>query len=197
MVGHSGRSVWLFEDDAAESERVVEGTQVREYPPMGTDTDTAYEHLSGDTVGGGPVAHRFQSCLVLLVVLGIRAKDVDQDDDVAQGQPRPSIRSRRPTLSFKSTRGKMPPPALHSESDTHSHRERLRGRRNASESPCSMSAVSVMPRRVASCQARSMRASSRRTVVLICHNLLVVSHYAKYPSGSVGSGSRRSTQATA
>ncbi len=171
LAGHNHRREGLFEDNATKLESVIQGAGTGKNPSMGTNADDAGEHLRCDAVSRWPIDLRFQPCLVSRMILGVRAKGVDQYIDVAQDQSRLSIRSRRLALSLKSTPGRTPPPAWHSGRATAVCRGRVRGWRSASRSPCSMSDVSVMPRRAASCRARSMRASSRRTVVLICQGI--------------------------
>ena len=184
FAGHNHRREGLSEDNATKLESVIQGAGTCKNPPMGTDADDASEHLRCDAVSRWPIDRRFQPCLVSRMILGVRTKGVDQYIDVAQDQSRCSIRSSRPALSLKSTPGRTPPPAWHSGSDTAACCGRFSGRRSASRSPCSMSDVSVMPRRAASCRARSMSAASRRTVVLICQSIYYVCLYVKRHFGA-------------
>ena len=69
------------------------------------------------------------------------------------------------------TPGKVPPVAPDTGSVITFFVEDLSGRRNASPRPCSISAVNVIPRRAASCRARSSKGLLSLTVVLICHSI--------------------------
>jgi hypothetical protein len=66
------------------------------------------------------------------MVIGVRAKSINQDVDVAKDQSRSSKRSRRLAPSLRSTPGRIPPPARHSGSVTIDRSDRFRGRRKAS-----------------------------------------------------------------
>jgi hypothetical protein len=113
------------------------------------------------------------------MVFRIGAKRVDEDVDVRQDQSRPSMRSKRLALSFRSTPGEIPPPARHTGSDTGRGLGRLSGRRSTSSRPCSIRDVRVVLRRTASCRARSSKASSKRTVVLMRHSVRMICLYVK------------------
>jgi hypothetical protein len=105
------------------------------------------------------------------MIFRVGPKRVDQDVDIRKDQGRPSIRSSRSALLSRSTPGQVPPPARLTGNDTGGRSGLLIGRRKASLRPCSIRAVRVIPRAAASRRARSSRAWSRRTVVLICRNI--------------------------
>ncbi len=75
------------------------------------------------------------------------------------------------------TPGNVPPVALETGSVIRFFGEDLSGRRNARPSPCSISAVRVIPRRAASWRARSSKGLFSLTVVLICLSISVVCQY--------------------
>ena len=154
---------------------------------MGGYSDDARKYLRSNSIGRRPVYHRLQPFLVSLMVFRICPKGVDQDVDVRKDQSRPSMRSRREALSFKSTPGKVPPPTRHSGRATGGCSARFIGRRSTSSSPCSMREVRVVLRLAASRRARSRSASSSRTVVLMRQSILAVCLYVNLTMGCKGS----------
>ena len=153
---------------------------------MGAYTDHTSEYLRGDAVSGRSIDRRFEPRLVPRMIFGVRTKRVNQYVDVTEDQSRPSNRSRRLALSFRSTPALMPPPARHSGSVIVARSDRFSGLRRASCNPCSIRDVSVTPRRSASCRARSRRRSSSLTVVLICQSILIVCPYVKIAHNYMG-----------
>jgi hypothetical protein len=85
------------------------------------------------------------------------------------------------------TPGKVPPVALDTGSVMTICGEDLSGRRNAKPRPCSINAVSVIPRRAASCRARSSKGLLSLTVVLICPSISMVCLYVNHILGAVAS----------
>ena len=176
-AGRRNSCVRLFQQDSAKRKRVGLRTRARKNARVGADSHDAREHLWCDPVCGGAVDHGLEPLFVFLVVLGVRSKRVDQDVDVREDQSRSSMRSNRLALSLRSTPGSVPPPAWHSGSETGRRSARFRGRRSTSSRPCSMSEVRVVLRLAASSRARASRASSKRTVVLMCQSIRIICQY--------------------
>jgi hypothetical protein len=135
---------------------------------MGRDSDHRCQHLRRHSIGHIAVHHTFEPTTVCGVPGGIRSEGVYQDIHIGKNHPRPSIRSRRAALLSRSTPGRTPPPAREVGRVTRLRRLEERDCARTSRSPCSIRAVNVSSRRAASRLARSRRASSSRTVVLIC-----------------------------
>lgn len=173
--GRHDRRVRLLEQYTAEVEGVSPRARTRKDPRVGADSHEVREHLRSDSIRRWSIDDRFQPEPVLRVIVRICPECVDQDIDVRKNQPQPSIRSRSEEVSFRSTPGKVPPPARHSGNVTGRRPERFMGCRSTSSSPSSIREVRVVLRLAASARARSSRASSSRTVVLICHGISCMS----------------------
>lgn len=90
-----------------------------------------------------------------------------------------SIRSMSSEVRLRLTPGNVPPVARETGSVMMLCVVDLSGRRNANPSPCSISAVKVMPRRAASWRARSSKGLFSLTVVLICQSISTICLYVK------------------
>ncbi len=179
LTGCNDSRVRLFEEYLSELECIPRSTRTPEDARVSADSHDAAEYLRGDAVRRRSVYYRLEPSSVFVMSFGVRPESVNEDIHVWQNQARPSIRSSRLALSSRLTPGSGPPPARHSGSFTTGRSERLSGRRSTSCRPCSISDVSVTPRREASWRARASSDSSRRTVVRICRSIFPVCRYVK------------------
>jgi hypothetical protein len=177
IAGFGDRRIRLLEKCSAEIEDIASRAGISVDSMVSCNPDYARQHLRRNPVGGRTVHNRFQPFLVLRVILRVRTKSVDEDVDVRKDQSRSSIRSSSEALSLRSIPGNVPPPAWHSGNTMGRCIAAFMGRRSTSSSPCSMREVRVVLRFTASWRARSKRASSRRTVVLMCQSILSVCLY--------------------
>src|SRR5262249_691927 len=182
------RRVRLLEQYTAEVEGVSPRARTRKDPRVGADSHEAREHLRSDSISRWSINHRFQPAPVSRVIVRICPECVDQDIDVRKNQWERPMRSRSEEESFRSTPGKVPPPARHSGNVTGRRPERFMGCRSTSSSPSSISEVRVVLRLAASARARSRRASSSRTVVLICPSIRCVCQYVYHKLGDPPAG---------
>ena len=136
---------------------------------MRADPHDACQYLRRDGVGRGAVHNLFQPSPIGFVLVGIGAKGVNENVHIRQNQLRPSMRSNVAALSATSTPRCVPPLAPHMGNITRCRIWAFCGvlRRDASR-PCSIIAVSVIPRRAASRFARSRSSSLSLIVVRIC-----------------------------
>lgn len=163
--------VGLLENDPAELERFRCRARITKNSRVGAYANDTCQNLRSNAVWRRSVQNVLEPFLVPSMIFRVRPKRVDQDVDVRKDQGRPSIRSSSCALLSRSTPGQVPPPARLTGNDTVGRSGIFIGRRKASLRPCSMRAVRVIPRAAASRRARSSRAWSRRTVVLICRNI--------------------------
>jgi len=179
IAWHDDRRIWLSKKHAAVFQQFVDITGLRKNPRMTADPYDGGQDLRGYSVGSGTIDDLLKPPPVVAVILGVGTEGVDQNVDVSEDQPMLSIRSRSAAESLRSTPGITPPRARLTGSFTRASESTGLGRRIASLRPCSISAVSVVPRRSASRFACSKSPSSRRTVVLICLSIFWICLYVK------------------
>jgi len=163
--------IGLLENDPAELERFRCRARIAKNSRVCAYAHDTCQNLRSNAVWRRSVQNVLEPRLVPSMIFRVRPKRIDQDVDVRKDQRRPSIRSSSSALLSRSTPGQVPPPARLTGTDTGGRSGVFIGRRKASLRPCSMRAVRVIPRAAASRRARSSRAWSRRTVVLICRNI--------------------------
>ena len=132
ITGRDHCCIGLLHQHAAESEDIIQRAWNFEYARVRANANYAGQYLRRNAIGRRTIDRRFQPRFVLKVIVGIRAKSVNQDVDVTEYQSWTSKRSSRLALSLRSTPAIRPPPARHSGSATIERSDRLRGRRKAS-----------------------------------------------------------------
>lgn len=166
-------SIGLLENYATELKHFRCSARMAKNARVGAYAHDTCQYLRRNAEWRRSVQDVLEPRLVTRMIVRVWPKRVDQDVDVRKYQRRPSIRSRSSALLSRSIPGQVPPPARLTGNDTGGRSGFFIGRRKASLSPCSMRAVKVTPRAAASRRARSSRAGSRRTVVLICPSILL------------------------
>lgn len=149
-------------------QNLLQGVRLRKYAGVSANPHDRTQHLGRDGVSGFAVHNRKKPIAVFLVFRRVVAECVDKNIDVRRNQRRPSIRSRSAAELLRSTPGKVPPPTLETGKSIGSRVCRFCVFASTSRSPCSIRPVRVSRRSAASRFACRRRASSSRTVVLIC-----------------------------
>ena len=147
----------------AKHQHILKRTWLLEDARMGTNAHDTRQHLWRDGVGRRTIHNLFQPSPIGFVLVSVGSKGVNENVYVRQNQLRPSIRSNVAALSAMSTPRWVPPPARQMGNSTRCRSDAFcDGLRINASRPCSIIAVSVIPRRAASPFARSSNSSLSR-----------------------------------
>jgi len=162
---------------------VLQAAGLGKDPGMRRDSNHSRQNLGGHPVRHFARDHVVKPAVAQAMVNAVGAKRVQQHVNVGKNQRRLSITSKRAEVSFKSTPGSTPPRARETGRTTRFREDLVRDCARTNRKPCSISAVRVTRRRPASCLAWRSNESSRRTVVLICLDILYLHLYVSRKHG--------------